>query len=209
MSLKILNVLRIDSSSRQEGSVSRQIGDDLLRRLEQHFSVHIKSRDLIKNGLPFIDADWIDKRGAQDPIGEMALSDELIDELRWADTLLINSPLYNFSIPAVLKAWIDLVARPGITFRYTDKGSEGLLQDKQAVFILSSGGTAIGGPAEFASAYMKHVLDFMGIQLLDTIGISGLERAQGVELQKQMKDLDNQLAKVLVNLQFDPKMETA
>jgi len=86
-----------------------------------------------------------------------------VQELIDSDVLVIGAPLYNFGIPAALKAWIDLIARARLTFRYGENGPVGLLTGKQAFVILASGGTTLGGELDFASAYLRHVLAFVGI----------------------------------------------
>ena len=171
-----LKVLRIDASSRYEGSVTRQLVDDFLQQLHaQQGAIQVTQRDLAREALPFIDAHWIgasftpaDQRNpSQQEV--LAYSDRLIQEMQDADVLVLGVPVYNFSIPAALKAWIDLVARAGVTFRYTDKGPLGLLKNKKAYLILASGGTPIGSAIDFASGYLRHVLGFLGIEDLELI----------------------------------------
>ena len=87
----------------------------------------------------------------------------MIEELKSADTIVIGVPIYNFGIPARLKAWIDLVARAGVTFRYTEAGPQGLLENKRAIIATASGGVPVGSPADFATTYLKQVLAFIGI----------------------------------------------
>ena len=94
---------------------------------------------------------------------ELALSDTLVEELIAADILVIGTPIYNFGIPAALKAWIDMVARARMTFHYTANGPEGLLTGKKAYILVASGGTEIGSEIDFATGYLRHVLGFIGI----------------------------------------------
>lgn len=158
-------ILRIDASARTEGSVSRTLADRVVDKLAPASVIH---RDL-GAGLPQIDADWIAANftPAQDRTPEQAatlgLSDTLIAELAKADTLLVSVPIYNFGVPASLKAWIDLVARAGVTFRYTAEGPKGLLENKRAILVLASGGTEVDSPIDFATPYLRHVLGFIGI----------------------------------------------
>lgn len=117
----------------------------------------------------------------------LSLSDRLVQELMEADVLVISVPLYNFTIPAALKAWIDLVARAGMTFRYTDAGPEGLLRVERAYLILASGGVEAGSRTDFASEYLRHVLRFLGINDVTVIaadrlalrGDAAVEQAEG------------------------------
>ncbi len=115
------SILRLDASARRDGSVTRDLTSRILARFPQ---ADVTTRDLA-DGLPLIDAAWVaanftpeaDRDAAQR--AALALSDTLIAEVRAADTLVIGLPIYNFGVPATLKAWIDLIARAGVTFRYT------------------------------------------------------------------------------------------
>ena len=162
-------ILRVDASMRREGSVSRELSDKLIERLSGA-ETRVITRDLLENPLPFINEAWI---GANftDPAersdeqrAALAASDALIEEVRAADTLVIGVPLYNFSVPAALKAWIDMIARARETFRYTENGPVGLLEGKKAYLVVTSGGVPVGSENDFASGYMRHVLGFIGIK---------------------------------------------
>ena len=87
---------------------------------------------------------------------------------------MIATPLYNFGVPAALKAWVDLVARVGVTFKYTEKGPVGLLENKRAIIVFASGGTQAGSAIDFATPYLKHVLGFIGITDVDVIAADQL-----------------------------------
>lgn len=158
-------VLRIDASARRQGSVSRDLNDRIIDRFE---NANVITRDLA-GGLPLLDEEWIganftpeDER-TEAQTEKLALSDELIEEVKAADILLIGLPIYNFSLPGALKAWIDLVARAGVTFKYSEYGPQGLLEGKRAIVTVASGGTEVGSDIDFATGYLKHVLSFIGI----------------------------------------------
>ena len=177
-----LNVLAISTSAKQDGSISRALTADLLRALEdRHSDINIVERDLA-DGLPFIDAAWVEANFTADEDRTdrhrqtLAGSDALVAELEAADVLVIGAPIYNFSIPAVLKAWIDMIARARVTFRYTDNGPEGLLTGKKAFVIVPSGGVPVGSPADFATPYLRHALAFVGITDVEFIGAKGADR---------------------------------
>lgn len=167
-------ILRLDSSARTSGSVTRQLNDRVVERFAQSGPVTVAVRDLA-DGLPFIDGEWVGANftpaaeRSEDQRAALALSDRLIEELRAADVLVIGVPIYNFGVPAVLKAWIDHVARAGITFRYSPDGPVGLLEGKRAVLTVASGGTEAGSAIDFASTYMRHVLGFIGIHDVDIV----------------------------------------
>ena len=165
----IQSLLRIDSSAATSDSLTRQLGDEVMQRLQRdNPAMTVKHRDLA-NGLDFIDEQWVTANLTDPPerTGEqqarLAGSDELVAELAAADALLLTVPVYNFSVPAVLKAWIDQVCRAGLTFSYTDKGPVGLLTDRPVYLVMASGGTAFGSPADFATQYLAHIFSFIGI----------------------------------------------
>ncbi len=175
MSLKAPKILEINASARKHGSLTRQLSDDLVAALEDRFGgVELTRRDLA-DGMPYINENWIeanftadDERTARHQ-ETLAYSDELVQELEAADTLVIGAPIYNFSIPAALKAWIDMIARARKTFRYTEDGPRGLLTNKKAYVIVASGGVSVGSPADFATPYLKHALSFIGIDDVEVI----------------------------------------
>lgn len=158
-------VLRIDSSARTQGSVSRDLTGQILKQLAP---TQVINRDL-GQPVPQLTEAWVnanftpeaDRTDAQR--AELALSDSLVSELIAADTLVIGLPIYNFSLPASLKAWIDQVARAGVTFTYSADGPQGLLTGKRAIIALASGGTKAQSEIDFATDYMIHVLGFLGI----------------------------------------------
>lgn len=161
-------ILKLDTSPRGDGSISRQLSADVVARLAQSGPIETTERD-ISTGLPVVSSDWIganftpneDRTSAQR--AELALSDTLVEELKAADVLVIGLPIYNFGLPASLKAWIDLVARAGVTFRYSEAGPVGLLEGKRAIVTVASGGTEVGSDIDFATNYLRHVLGFIGI----------------------------------------------
>lgn len=158
-------LLRIDASARHEGSESRALTQRIVDRLSP---ATVITRDLTV-GVPLIDAAWLaagwtpEDQRTDAQRNTLAISTTLIDELKAADTLVIGAPIYNFSIPASLKAWIDQIARAGVTFRYTENGPEGLLTGKRAIIAVASGGTQVGSDYDFATGYLRHILGFIGI----------------------------------------------
>tara|TARA_R110001606_G_scaffold399201_1_gene581563 strand:+ start:3275 stop:3856 length:582 start_codon:yes stop_codon:yes gene_type:complete len=159
------NILRVDASARKAGSSSRALTDAVIARLAPD---NIVTRDLTEV-LPFVTEDWVganftdESERTEAQKAELALSDSLVDELFAADTLVIGTPIYNFAVPAALKAWIDQIARARKTFHYTANGPEGLLSGKKAYVLIASGGTEMGSEIDFASGYLRHVLGFVGI----------------------------------------------
>jgi FMN-dependent NADH-azoreductase len=162
-----MNILRIDSSARSEGSKSRDLLDRMLSGLEEDSDVVL--RDLV-NLIPQIDAAWIvanttpEAERTEKQNQTLSLSNKLIGELESADLIVIGLPVYNFGLPGSLKAWIDQVCRAKRTFRYTPGGPEGLLTGKRAIVVYVAGGTGMGSDIDFASGYLRHVLGFIGIK---------------------------------------------
>lgn len=171
---KVLNILRVDSSGRAEGSVTRQLADLLIQGLSSRQAIRLVQRDVAR-GLPFVDGAWI-AANFTDPAqrdeakqAALAQSDALVGEVLEADVLVIGVPLYNFAVPASLKAWGDQIARARLTFRYTEQGPEGLLKGKKAYLIVATGGTAVEGALDFATPWLRHVLGFLGISDVEVI----------------------------------------
>lgn len=161
-----MKILRIDASARRADAISRSLMDRLVTGLGQQHDV--TTRDLSEQ-IAQIDALWIaannaaeDQRTASDRAA-LALSDALVTELEEADLIIIGMPVYNFGVPASLKAWIDQICRARRTFEYTSAGPRGLLTDKKAIVCYISGGTEMGSQVDFASGYIRHILAFIGI----------------------------------------------
>jgi FMN-dependent NADH-azoreductase len=91
------------------------------------------------------------------------VSDRLVAELDAADVVVLTAPVYNFSVPAALKAWIDMICRARLSFRYTESGPQGMLRDRPVYLVMASGGMPFGSPADFASGYLRHIFAFIGI----------------------------------------------
>ncbi len=170
-----MSILHINSSARIEGSNSRILGQYLVEALDQP----VVSRDLAQQPLPPISAeDLVDLHASSDKqrdslLRQLALSQQLIDELNAADTLVIGTLMYNFGIPVVLKQWVDAIARAGISFKYTEQGPVGLVATKRVYIITASGGTPIGSEMDFASRYLEHICRFIGIDEVVHIDASG------------------------------------
>lgn len=183
-----LKILEISASARYEGSISRDLTTDLINALEdRNGSADIKRRDLSK-GLPFVDEEWIaanttpEEERTEDHRLTLARSDELVAEVQDAHVLVIGTPIYNFSVPAVLKAWIDMICRARLTFRYTETGPQGLLTGKKAYVLVPSGGVEMGSAVDFATPYLRHALGFIGISDVEFVGARGADRDDGQAL---------------------------
>lgn len=165
-----LTVLQIDASARTQGSTTR----DLTKRISNKLKGRILHRDLA-TPVPQITETWVNanftpsQARTKDQQEALELSDSLISEIDQADVLVIGVPIYNFGVPAALKAWVDQIARAGVTFQYTENGPKGLLEGKRAILAVASGGTEAGSEIDFATGYMRHVLGFIGIHNVSVV----------------------------------------
>ena len=188
-----MKLLHIDASARHTDSVSRNLSADLVNRLTRE-SDQVSYRD-VSQGLPFVDEELIGayftpEEGRSDgQRAALALSDQIVDELEKNDMLVIGVPIYNFSMPAALKAWADLAARVGRTFRYTENGPVGLLQDKKAYIVVASGGTVVDSPFDFLTPWLRHYLGFIGIHDVTVVTADALNSDRETGLNKAERQL--------------------
>jgi len=165
------NILVLNSSLSGEASVSRLLVADAVTELTQRDpNATLVFRDLAADPIPHLAPDSFAGVRAQATtpaeFAARALSDELIAELRAADTIVIGAPMYNFSIPSTLRTWFDHVLRPGVTFSYSEAGPKGLIEGKRAIIVESRGGLYSEGPAQaldFQEPYLRQLLGFIGI----------------------------------------------
>ncbi|QJF27522.1 NAD(P)H-dependent oxidoreductase [Acinetobacter baumannii] len=188
-------ILVLKSSIMGEGSQTNRLIDVMLEhRKDQGLQDDITIRNLAEMNLPVLDLEIFQAlRGAenvnQDIQQIVALSDELIAELKNADLLIIGAPMYNLNVPTQLKNWFDLVARARQTFRYTETYPQGLVEGVKAVVVSSRGGIHVGQETEAVTAYLKAVLGLMGIHDVDFIYAEGLDmqayRSNALDLASQ------------------------
>jgi len=196
-----LKVLRMDSSARSEGSMSRRLADELIERLrESEGAVEVLVRNLAVEAPSIVDAAWVDanftpsEQHNEEQRATLTESDALVSELKATDVLVIGVPIYNFGIPSKLKAWIDMVARTRLTFRYTENGPVGLLKGKRAYLAVASGGTAVGSEIDFATGYLRHVLGFLGIDDVHIVAADRLmARGEGEATRHAQAQIDRLL----------------
>jgi FMN-dependent NADH-azoreductase len=180
---RMTRILRIDASPRLDGANSRELANMFISEWLAHEpDAEIMQRDLAGVPVPHIANETI--QGYYTPAGQMTpalkeatvLSDLLISEVVNADVLLIATPMYNFSVPSALKAWIDQIVRIGRTFSYDGKGFAGLLRGRRAFIMVAygAGGYLDGGPfaaADFVQPYLKFLLGFLGISDVTFVAI--------------------------------------
>ncbi|MEI8573653.1 FMN-dependent NADH-azoreductase [Methylomonas sp. LW13] len=183
-----MNILQINSSIRAENAYSSRLADNLVAGLRQQTpTAELTVRDLAKTPHPLLDeaalialstpAEERNPEQAQ----RVALDDALIAEIQHADILVLTAPMYNFGIPAQLKAWIDAIARARVTFQYTENGVEGLLKNKQVYVIQTAGGKHSGTEADSQSTYLRTVLGFLGMADVTFIYAEGLAMGNDAE----------------------------
>lgn len=149
-------ILRIDASARHKNSYSRALTDRLMNRLIDYYpDAKITNRDI------YTDSHFLSEAMAEGMTS--AMSDSMIEELLSTDILVLAVPMYNFSIPAALKAYIDLVVRAGRTFRYTANGPEGLVKGNKVYIVVTSNGTPFRGSGDFVSTWLEYILRFIGV----------------------------------------------
>jgi FMN-dependent NADH-azoreductase len=182
--LKMKNILHIISSPRAEISASRKLGNAVVEKIKEKYSdAVIKERDLTKDHVPFLEEKHINAffspeeshSAEQTEISDY--SKGLISELQEADIIVIDSPMYNFSVPATLRAYFDFTSRAGYTFKYDENGPKGLLNDKKLYIAFTSGNIYSEGPYQVYDSnvpYVKNVFGFYGVSDVSVFRAEGL-----------------------------------
>lgn len=201
--MKINNVLQINSSINSESGNSYILSKEFTTKLtsaqlKKGIQTNLVERDLAKEPMPHLTqaemGAWMTAENERtDEQAELAsISDTLVAELQNTDTLVIGMPMYNFGIPSTFKAWIDRVARGGITFKYTEQGPVGLLEGKKAIIIAARGGMYQGTPKDSQTQYLKDVMAFIGITDVQFIYAEGLNMpAKEEQLALARASIDN------------------
>lgn len=195
-------VLIIESSARQQDSVSRQLTQTFITQWQAaHPADQITVRDLATQPVPHLDANllggWMKPAEQRTEIEQASLerSNLLTDELLAADVLVMAAPMYNFAIPSTLKAWLDHVLRAGVTFKYTATGPQGLLSGKRAYVLTARGGIYAGSNSDHQEPYLRQVMGFIGIHDVTFIHAEGLNLG-GDFHEKGLNQANAQLSQV-------------
>lgn len=181
-------LLHINSSVRSTGSISRQLTGEFIEKWKRaHPETRVIERDLSAHPIPHLNEQMMgafftppEQRSAEQA-AIVKLSDELVEELFAADVIVIGAPMYNFTVASSLKAWIDHIARAGLTFNYTASGPVGLVHDKKIYVFTSRGGVyseGAGKSMDFHETYLRGVLGFMGMKDVVFIHTEGLSMGQ-------------------------------
>jgi FMN-dependent NADH-azoreductase len=196
-------ILHINSSVRNTDSISRKVTSEFLNKWKaKQPGTVIVERDLAAHPLPHLTEQTLgafftpaDKRTPeQTQIAKV--SDTLIKELFDADVIVIGAPMYNFSVTSGLKAWIDQVARAGVTFNYSEKGPVGLITGKKVYVFTSSGGVYSQSPMDFLRTYLRVVLGFIGLSDVTFIDSEGLAMG-GASVEKALAQTSNTINELL------------
>ncbi len=183
-----MKILHIDSSALGDASVSRKLSAATVARLrEEHAGASVTYHDLAAEALPHVTGALLQiirgPRDAGQPVApelaqQAAYSETLLQELLDTDVLVLGAPMYNFSVPSTLKAWLDRVLVAGRTFSYSAAGPKGLVLGKRVIIVSSRGSAMSGAPYEIAldhqEAYMKAVFGFIGVTDLTIVRAEGL-----------------------------------
>ena len=194
-----MKIYQIDSSARKEGSTSRALAKKLLDKIKSPED-EIIYRDLNEemvfvSGLTESGMN-IEKKDQTDHHRKMfELSDQLVKELKESDIIIISAPIYNYGPPATLKAWSDLAARVGETFKFKPNGRrEGLLKNKKAYLVITSGGTKLNSKEDFLTPWLKFILNFFGIDKIETINADQM----ALDYEKSIKEAESQIDKIII-----------
>ncbi len=176
-----MNILQVNASARREGANSTRVANTIVAHLHAgNPTARVTVRDLAITPHPLLDESALGalftpaEQRTPDQARRVALDDALIAELQQHDTVVLGVPMYNFGVPVQLKNWIDAIARAGVTFRYTEKGPEGLLTGKTVYVALARGGRYRNTPNDSQVPYLKTVLGFLGMTDLRFIYAEGL-----------------------------------
>ncbi|HBC3596488.1 FMN-dependent NADH-azoreductase [Vibrio parahaemolyticus] len=188
-------VLALKSSILGDYSQSNKLVEDFIKNVDQD---KLTVRDLAANPLPVLDFAVATALRATEDLSQeqqavVDLSDTLIEEVKAADTLVIAAPMYNFTIPTQLKSWIDLIARAGVTFKYTENGVQGLIEGKKAIVVTTRGGIHKDSPTDNVTPYLRTVLGFVGITDVEFVYAEALNMGEDAA-SKGISDAQSQLA---------------
>lgn len=196
-----MNILKINSSANQTHSISRNQVDFIVSALVNvNPTAKVIHRDVANNNLPYLDEAFVEAMFQKGELNDfqkekLSTSDLLIEELHSSDILVLGAPMYNFTIPASLKAYFDLIARPGKTFTYTSTGTmTGLVNLKKAIVVITSGGTPIGSPMDFSKGYITSFFKFIGITNVHFIELDQAGFKYQEKMQEAAKKLDEIIA---------------
>lgn len=176
-------ILHIISSPRGDASISIKLGNAIIEKIQAAYpGSQVKEHDLLKDQFPHLEEAHLtsfytpeENRSAENKEA-LRHSEQAIQEILESDIIVIGAPLYNFGIHSSLKAWVDHIARAGVTFKYDENGPEGLIKGKKVYVALASGAVYSEGPMaayDFVAPYLKSVLGFLGMTDITIYRVEG------------------------------------
>ena len=192
-----MKIYQIDSSARKDGSTSRALAKKLLNQIKEP-NDEVIYRDLndemvFVTGLTESGMNIAEKDQNENHKKMFELSNQLVRELKESDKIIISAPIYNYGPPATLKAWSDLVARVGETFKFKPNGRrEGLLKNKKAYLVITSGGTKLNSKEDFLTPWLRFILNFFGIEEVQVISADQM----ALDYDKSIKEAEKQIKNI-------------
>ncbi|BDX06277.1 FMN-dependent NADH-azoreductase [Planctobacterium marinum] len=194
------NVLVVNSSINGEQGNSNKLVQSFIDALAAKENITLQELDLNKEQLGHLTSEemqaWMTaaEQRSEQQHQLASISDNYVEQVKKADTLVLGVPMYNFGIPSALKAWIDRIARAGVTFRYTENGPQGLLSDKKVYVLAARGGMYAGTPKDTQTTYLKDFFAFVGLTDVEFVYAEGLamgeESASGAFAQANEKIIE-------------------
>ncbi len=206
-------ILTITSSAREQESISSQLSMMTAQEIEPYFyDSQIIQRDLSNSELPLMTNQWVDayytdkSQRNSGHIASLKRSDFLINELKSSSTLIIGMPIYNFGMPAVLKAYFDLICRAGSTYKITENDHIGLLEDRPTYIVVASSKIAINSEDDNATPHLVKILNLIGIYDIHLIDATQL---QSKNIGKRIAAATHQIEEFIFQHYGEPATETA
>ena len=185
------NILYVSSSVQGGNSISRNLAEELISVLKNKDSgVDVAERDVSDNDISLVTAEHVgafytpEEERSDQQRALLEQSNALVAELKSAKTLVVATPMYNFGIPASLKAWVDMICRVGETFRYTENGPEGLLDIDTMYLVVATGGAPVGSAVDFVVPYMKQIASFIGIKNVEVVAADATNANRDAAIEK-------------------------
>lgn len=191
-----MSILHIDASARVEESVSRKFSLSLAHDIAKKNKDKIIYQDLL-GSVEFLNPVKVagmftpDESKTDEQKNLLKSSDEMIEQLQNSDTWVIGTPMYNFAMPASLKAWADMVARAGVTFNYTENGPVGLLRNKKVYLVIATGGVPLESPVDFLTPWFKQFLNFLGVNDIFVVKADQFNPQDDSKVHEQIEQILN------------------
>jgi FMN-dependent NADH-azoreductase len=185
-----MKVLQIKTSILSQYSTSNQLSNEFVDQyLNHHRDSELEVLDFETTAIPHLDSELLGALGATESersekqAQQVAFADNLIEQLKRSDVIVLGLPMYNFNVPSMLSSYFDHIARAGVTFNYTATGPVGLLENKKVYVVATRGGIHLGLPSDTQTGYIKQMFGFVGITDVEFIYAEGLNMGDEVKDQ--------------------------